>query len=524
MSSRSTVMVKNGLVSSSHELASFWGAEILRSGGSVVDAAITTSALLSVVQNNMCGLGGDMFALVKFDGRVVELNSSGRAAKGATIEYYEKEKFSSIPSRGPLAAVTVPGMVRGWGKLHSRFGSMEFRKLLEPAISYATNGFPITEKYTSSIGASAPSLVGFDQWRRIFLPDGQIPPAGFNLRQKDLASSLMAIAYSGADELYQGALADLLISGIRDQGGVISAEDLKEHESNWIENPLSIDYRGTKIYETSPNSQAATVLLWLNMLERFDIPSMKLRSREFRELMFDTCFRALGQRAKSISDPNFFPLPRDFTSKEFAAAVLEESFLGENIDPGARKSEGDTTYFAVADRDGNCASVIQSNYMGFGSGLVPAGTGIVLQNRGCYFSLDRSHHNALAPGKRTFHTLCASLGEKNGETLFAIGSMGGDVQPQIHVQLMTQILDFGVDLQRAIDERRWIMPATIYETPSKICVEGGDIFPSKKWRNMEVVSLGGRSSLCGHSQAIYRTAEGLFGGADPRGDGAAVGF
>jgi gamma-glutamyltranspeptidase len=514
-------MVKRGIVSSSHELASFWGAQCLRAGGNVVDAAIVTSAVLSVVQNNMCGLGGDMFTLVKMNGQVTELNSSGRAADSATIEFYEQQNHSHIPARGPLAAVTVPGMVRGWGKLHSRFGSMEFPKLLEPAITYAEGGFPITEKYAGSIRDSVSTLGEFKEWREIFLPGTAIPNVGHNLIQRDLARSLRAIASFGPDELYEGDLARLLTSGIEEQGGLITENDLKHHESDWVERPLSIDYRGIKIYETSPNSQAATVLLWLNMLERFDLRGMKLNSEQFREVMFDTCVRAYAERGKSIGDPKFLQLFPKFTSKEFASEVLEISPPNAKADHGYQSIDGDTTYFAVGDKDGNCVSVIQSNYMGFGSGLVPRGTGIVLHNRGCYFSLDRNHHNALAPRKRTFHTLCASLGEKDGETLFVLGSMGGDVQPQIHVQLMTQILDFGVDLQRAIDEPRWIIPMTIYEKPSKIWSERK---ASGNWNGLDIASLGGPSSLCGHAQAIYRTTEGLFGAADPRGDGASVGF
>ncbi len=520
-------MVKKGIVSSSHELASFWGAKCLHDGGNVVDAAIATSAVLSVVQNNMCGLGGDMFALVKFDGRVVELNSSGRAAGLASIEFYEKRGFSQIPPRGPLGAVTVPGMVRGWGELSNRFGTKELKELLQPATGYAEGGFPITEKYAESIRESVPLLGQFEGWREIFLPQGQVPHPGFNLKQRDLAKSLRAIALSGVDEFYEGELSRLIADEITKQGGLITQEDLRKHESNWNERPLSTDYRGVRIYETSPNSQAATVLLWLNMLERSQISEMGLESDEFMNLMFDTCIRAYKERAKSIADPAAFPLPSDFTSKKFAEEILSRKVPTPStrvVKPA--RIDGDTTYFAIADSEGNCVSVIQSNYMGFGSGVVPAGTGVVVHNRGCYFTLDPSHHNSLAPNKRTFHTLCASLGEKDGETLFAIGSMGGDVQPQIHVQLMTQVLDFHVDLQQAIDRPRWIIPMTIYESPSKLCTEFDPSLAERPASSNElgIVSLNGRSPECGHAQAIYRTAEGLFGAADPRGDGASVGF
>jgi gamma-glutamyltranspeptidase len=516
-------MCKKGIVASSHQLASFWGAWCLEHEGNVVDAALTTSAILSVVQNNMCGLGGDLFALVKLNGHVVELNASGKAAELATIELYEKRGYSQIPSRGPLAANTVPGMVRGWGDLHSKFCTKDWGELLSPSISYAEEGFPITEKYISSVRESSPDLGQFRGWREIFLPNGELPERGFSLKQKDLARSLKAIAASGADDYYEGGLSELLVSGVEEQGGIITREDLRNQKSVWNDRPISTTYRGAKIYETSPNSQAATVLLWLNMLEHFSGSEFRLNSKAFESVMIETCLRAYEQRAKSIADPERLPLPADFLTKRFAASLLSKSAV-TSTNSWVKKPQGDTTYFAVADSEGNCVSVIQSNYMGFGSGLVPRQTGIVLHDRGCYFSLDRSHHNSLAPRKRTFHTLCASLGERDGETLFAIGSMGGDVQPQIQAQLMTQVLDFNVDLQRAVDRPRWIIPMTIYEPPSVIYSEPGALGSSGPYAGLGVVPLEGLSSMCGHAQVVYRTKAGLFGAADPRGDGAAVGF
>jgi gamma-glutamyltranspeptidase len=522
LSSRSTVMARKGMVSSSHELASFWGANVLLKGGNVVDAAIATSAVLSVVQNNMCGLGGDLFALLKVNGKVVELNSSGRAAELAAIDFYEKKGFSHIPTSGPLSANTVPGMVRGWGEL-SKLGTMEINELLQPAINYAEDGFPITEKYVQSIRNSEQSLGAFDEWDKIFLPKGRVPDPGIVFKQKDLAASLRTIAKLGADDFYEGELSKKITDGVAQQEGIISSEDLRNHESNWNDNPLSTNYRGVKVYETSPNSQAATVLLWLNMLESFELDKMELGSDKYDKIMLDTCLKAYAQRAKSIADPQFFPLKPGFTSKKFAEELLNSNETDQFPGSKATRADGDTTYFAVADSEGNCLSVIQSNYMGFGSGLVPEGTGIVLHNRGCYFSLDRSHHNSIAPGKRTFHTLCASIGEKDDEMLFAIGSMGGDVQPQIHAQLMTQIIDFKEDLQHAIDRPRWVVPMTIYESPSKIYTE---FEPSRSLRTngLEVIQSNCLSSLFGHAQAIYRKENGLFGAADPRGDGASVGF
>lgn len=524
-STRSTVTGRKGVVSSSHELASFWGARTLLEGGNVVDAAIATSAILAVVQNNMCGLGGDLFALVKLKGRIRDLNGSGRAASSATIDFYKSRGYSEIPSRGPLAALTVPGLVHAWGEL-SKFCTMELKDLLAPAIDYAHNGFAITDKYAGSIRASAQFLEESLGWRKIFMPSGAVPKAGYVLKQKDLAGSLRAIAEEGTEDFYNGDLAKKIASGIQEEGGVIALEDLKRHSSTWNENPISTDYRGVKVYETAPNSQAATVLLWLNMLEHFDLKSVGYGTEKLREILLDTCIKAYEERARAIGDPITWPLPPDFTSKKYAAQVLAserlDAFTSENTN--ATKAKGDTTYFCVADSEGNCLSVIQSNYMGFGSGLVPDGTGIVLHDRGCYFSLDRYHHNALAPGKRTFHTLCASMGERsNGETLFAIGSMGGDVQPQIHIQLMTQLLDFERDIQLSIDSPRWIVPITIYEKAAHIYTEF-EAPATTRFHGLSFSSLGGYSSLTGHAQAILRTDDALFGAADHRGDGASVGF
>lgn len=516
-------MVNNGLVSSSHELASFWGANALMKGGNVVDAAITTSSVLCVVQNNLCGLGGDLFALMKIGGRLMELNESGRAAQAATIDYYKSRGLAEIPKRGPLAAPTVPGLVHAWGEL-SRYATMELKELLRPAIKYAEDGFPLTEKYVTSIQEVASVLGPYNGWNEIFMPGGQVPSPGFVLKQRDLARSLKSIAESGTESFYNGELAQKIISGIKEQGGLIDSEDLQNHKATWGA-PISTDYRETKIYETSPNSQAATVLLWLNMLEQYDLPKYQLGSEEIDEILIDTCLKAYEQRSRSIADPAFHPLPSNFISKEYAHKVLNSeigNYMREEKEPAIA---GDTTYFAVGDASGNAMSVIQSNFMGFGSGLFPKGTGFGLHNRGSYFSLNPSHHNSLAPGKRTFHTLCASLAERDGKTLFSLGSMGGDIQPQIHVQLMTKILDFGMDLQRAIDSPRWIIPFTIYDSPSHIYFEGEPIqSKTKNAKGLNVARFDKLSSLAGHAQVVFFSENGLHGAADPRGDGASVGF
>ena len=514
------MIAKNGMVASAHQLASACGASTLSKGGNVVDAAIATSAALCVVQNNSCGLGGDTFVLLKFEGKVMELNGSGRAAEAATIDFFENGGYSSIPEKGPLSCLTVPGLVHAWGEL-TRYASMDLSDLLDPAIKFAERGVPLNKKYVESISASIKSLGAYDNWRKLFTPDGKVPEPGFILKQKELAESLKLIASKGVQTFYNGELAEKISRGVKEAGGLLDSEDLKNHASTW-NNPISTDYRGTKIYETSPNSQAATVLLWLNMLERYDLSEIANKQDEVQGLLVETCLKAYAERAKWIADPSFVPFPSEFVSKEHAMEVLDstENWSRSKIPSDDR---GDTTYFAVADRDGNCVSMIQSNYMGFGSGIVPRGTGLVLHNRGTYFSLDRSHHNSLAPMKRTFHTLCASLGDRSGETLFALGTMGGDIQPQVQVQLLTKVLDFGVDLQKAISAPRWIMPSTIYEQQSTIFFEKGLVPSQRIPGHLKIKQLGGLSSLAGHANAVYFAREGIFGAADPRCDGAAVG-
>ena len=531
MATRATVVARKGLVASSHQLASFWGAKTLSDGGNVVDAAIATSAMLCVTQNNMCGLGGDLFSIVKFGGKIYYLNGSGRASENATIKFYrEEKKLGKIPERGPLAAPTVPGIVHAWGELHSKFGTIELKKLLEPAIFYAESGVPLTVNYVDSIRAAIPFLGGFSGWAEIFLPNGSVPAPGTLFKQKDLASSLKSIANEGVQTFYSGELAERIVKGVSEQGGLFTGSDFSKHTSTWAD-PLKTEYRGTTVYETAPNSQAATALLWLNMLEEYDLSKYRMDSPELFEIFLDTCLKSYAERAKHIADPAYHELPKEFTSKDFASKVARSSKGFESLRPNPTGGSGDTTYFTVGNSDGDCLSVIQSNFMGFGSGLVPKGTGLVLHNRGCYFTLDEKHHNALNPGKRTFHTLCASLGEtQSGRTKFTIGTMGGDVQPQVHVQLMTKVLDFGMDLQAAIDAPRFIVPFSIYESPSKVYFEPGmeTLVPAAR----KIVETAGlsfelfdtRSSLTGHAQAILFGEGTLQGAADPRGDGSAVGF
>jgi len=518
MRTRPNAISSKGMVASSSIQASIIGSRVLEKGGNVVDAAIATSAALAVTQNNLCGLGGDMFALVRMEGKgIVDVNGSGRSGSRATIDLYESKGMKDMPQRGEYSAVTVPGLVRGWETIHSKFGSMEFRELLIPAMELASNGFPVTHNYSSSIAISSRHLAQYN-WRDLFMPDGKVPEPGEIFRQKDLASTLGEIASDGPSSFYDGHLQEKIISGLEKHETLIDTDDFIKHRTT-IGNPLSTEFAGTRIYETSPNSQGATVLLWLNILKEMQDDPSRISMDE----IVKSGLVAYGERAKWITDPDFRAIPSSFLSPSFARDLLEQD--AGRPSGNAVSDRGDTTYFTVADTDGNAVSMIQSNYMGFGSGIVPEGTGFVMQNRGAYFTLNREHHNALAPRKRTFHTLCASMGERDGGLAFSLGTMGGDIQPQIHVQIMKNILIDHMDMQLALDAPRWAIPYTIYENPSSIIFEHymDDEKVMVLKRIMNALSINGLSSQFGHAQGIMSVGDGvIMGGADPRGDGVAI--
>ncbi|MEM3638133.1 MAG: gamma-glutamyltransferase family protein [Conexivisphaerales archaeon] len=518
---RAPTVATKGVVATSHQLASFAGASILKQGGNAVDASIATSAVLCVTQNNLCGLGGDAFALVRMANRVIGINGSGRAGRNASTSYFSSRGYQKIPERGPLSAITVPGLVSAWGELYKRYASMELKELLEPAIRYASEGFPITPNYSESIRRSISVFSEFKEWCKVFLPEGRVPEAGFLFRQPDLASSLRLIVEEGCESMYKGRLSELMVRGIEKEGGLLVEEDFAEHSSIWCE-PVSTSYRGINVYETPPNSQGAVVLLWLNLLEQYDLA--KIPQSDALKIFAETYKVVNMERSTKVGDPEYLSLPSDFTSKEYAQRIYRTDSTSKT--GNISTDEGDTTYFCVADSEGNCVSMIQSNYMGFGSGLVPEGTGIVMQNRGCYFTLDKDHHNCLEPGKRTFHTLCASMAEMDGEAKFCLGSMGGDIQPQIHVQLITNLIDKGLDIQSSIDRPRWSIPGTIYEEPSSLVIEPGlvEIPEGYEISGLKLKPAQRQSASMGHAQGIVFLKEGLMAGADPRGDGAAVGF
>ncbi|MGC8644805.1 MAG: gamma-glutamyltransferase family protein [Thermoplasmata archaeon] len=518
MRTRPNSFSTKGVVASSSLLASVAGAKVLENGGNVFDASLATSAVLTVTQNNLCGLGGDMFALLRSEGgTIVDVNGSGRAFSGASIQFFRERGLDSIPPRGPYSALTVPGLVSGWIEIHKRC-SMELKDLLLPAFTLANDGFPVTHNYSESVEISAKYLAGFEEWRNTFYRDSKPPSPGSVFRQPALANTLRLLMEEGLDSFYRGYVADKILAGLEGLDVPIYLEDLRKHNAT-LEKPLSTQFFGHTFYETAPNSQGATAILWANMIEEFF--QEKGRMPDDSE-MIKLGILAYGERDAHITDPLFHPLPSDFTTKNFARKLLtrELDFSASRTGTGG----GDTTYFAVADREGNSVSMIQSNYMGFGSGIMPRGMGFVLQNRGSYFTLKEGHHNSISPNKRTFHTLCAAILEKDGRFEASFGTMGGDIQPQIHIQMLMSLVDRLEDPQSVLDRPRWAFPYTIYDKPSRIICESEDLRNSLSGKMKQLQCLNqGFSSEFGHAQIVTLLPNGVVAGAaDPRGDGVAI--
>ncbi len=523
------LLASEGLVASAHPLASLTGVRIMQEGGNAFDAAIAVNAVLNVTQPHMCGVGGDIFYLIysPSEGKVRFLNGSGRASRGASIDYYLARGLKRIPLYCELSCITVCGCVSGWEALHKRYCTMSLAHLLSPAIKYALEGIPVSIGLAEAIEHASRVKMN-PAWAKIYMPNGRAPRQGEMLKQEDLGRTLRVIADGGADAFY-GTLAE----GVAEHEPEIplSEEDFRVHTSDWGE-PISTLYRGYTVYETPPNTQAISTLIALNILEGFGLEQMPHLSVESIHVMVEAIRLAYEDRARYVADPVFVDIPiSSLLSKGHA-----DELRGRMDQKSARNypsifsgSSGDTTYFAVVDKERNCVSCVQSLYHPFGSGVVVEGTGVVLHNRGSYFTLDRSHHNRLEPRKRPFHTLCASLVFRETEPYMVLGCMGGDAQPQTHTQIITSVVDYHLNIQEAIYAPRWVLPGTIYEGQGMLLLEGR--LPDKTVEGLR--SLGHRvrleepfSSLMGHAQAVVVEDGGrtLCGAADPRGDGLPIGY
>lgn len=525
---------RNGLVVSPHRLASIEGLKVLKGGGNAVDAAIATNMVLAVVYPHMCGLGGDAFLLIYDAGedRVFGLNASGRAPYAAKRNLFRSMGFSSIPVRGMLP-VTVPGVVDGWCTAIERFGTKTLSELIQPAIEYAERGAPITDKFYWFINSNIDVLTSSPKLAEMYIRGGRIIKPGEVLVQKELAATLRKLAEGGRDEFYKGELAESIVKFSEENGGLITRKDLKDHKSNWVE-PIKTHYRSYEVYAFPPNSQGVTTLIELNIIEGFELSQYGWQNPETIHLMVEAKKCAFKVRDQYVTDPEFVEIPLDkILSKEYASQ-LRENIKYERAEPCNQyknAGEGDTVYLAVVDKEGNAVSLIQSIYYPFGSGVVVGDTGIILQNRGAYFSLDDKHLNRLEPHKRTLHTLSPLMIFKDQKPFLVMGTMGGDGQPQTHMQVISNTIDFGMDVQESIEAPRWISESfkTDHRFVDILIMERR--FPQKVVAKLE--SMGHRvsyveewSQIMGHAQAIMiKKEEGaMYGGADPRGDSAAFGW
>ncbi len=519
---RSAVRAMNGMVSTSQPLASAAGLRILQQGGNAVDAAVAAAAVLTVVEPMMVGAGGDLFAIV-WDAKKKELkglNASGRSPKAASIEEYKKRGMTKMPQNG-IHTVTVPGAVDGWAKLLERYGTMKLSQVLQPAIEYAERGFPVTDV----IGADWQTGLNFKNnadFAATYLPGGKPPAVGEIFVNKQLAATYRKIAAGGPDTFYRGEIAQKIVKFAQSQGGLHTMEDFAKQTSNWVD-PLSTTYRGTTVYEIPPNTQGMVALEMLNILEGFDLKSMKHNSAEYLHLLVEAKKLAFLDRARHIADPAFYQTPVDkLLSKEYAAELrkrIDPNRVASDTAGGPRGGE-DTTYLTVVDKDRNVVSFIQSIFSAFGSGLSAGDTGILLHNRGAGFSFDPESPNRLEGGKRPFHTIIPAMAFRDGTPWLSFGVMGGDMQTQGHVQVLLNMMEFGMDVQQAGEQPRF------RHLESGLALESGVGPEVRKALEAKGHRLTIAPGTFGGYQAIMIDPKtgALSAGSDPRKDGAAMGW
>ena len=533
---RSVVMARNGIIATSQPLASAAGLAVLQQGGNAIDAAVTAAAVLSVVEPTMNGIGGDLFALV-YDPKtksVRALNASGRAPAAATVEEFKRRGLASIPYRGELS-VSVPGVVDGWSELLAKHGTLTLAKALEPAIRYARGGYAVSEIIATQWKEQEETLAKDPAAAATFLINGRAPKTGDIFRNEKLAASLELISRGGRDAFYRGAIAKAIGADMRARNGLLTDADLAAHKSDWTE-PLSTAYRGFDVLEFPPNTQGVVALEMLNILEGFDLKALGHNTGAYLHLLVEAKKIAFADRDAWLADPAATPPAalRRMLSKEYAATRRKEidpERAGREYKPlaidGASpageehpQAHGDTIYLTAADKDGNVISLIQSIYESFGAGIVAGDTGITLHNRGSLFSLRAGHPNLLAPGKRPFHTLVPAMVMKDGRLWLSFGVMGGDMQPQGHVQVLLNLIDFGMNVQEAGEAPRFRHTANGLALESAISPEARFGLDTRGHRIVSGVGVFG-----GFQGILIDPRTGvMMGGSDPRKDGLAIGW
>ena len=530
-SQRSMVLGRGGMVCTSQPLASAAGVEMLRRGGNAVDAAVGAAAVLGVVEPFSTGIGGDCFMLIwsATEGRLVGLNGSGRSPAGLSLDTLRDRGLNDMPVHGMLP-VTIPGAVDAWYEALRRFGSLPLREVLAPAIAYARDGFAVSE----IIAHQWNLIVRFGVLQhpdavRTFTTDGRAPRLGEWFRVPALARSMERIADGGADAFYRGEIAAQIVAFSRANGGVHSLADFAEHRSTWIDDPISTEYRGYQLYEMPPNGQGLTALIALNVLENFDMASYAVGSTQSVHLRIEAVKLAFADRNRYIADPEHAVVPTgELLSKDYAhgrAALISLQKALKRPAPGKVKLGNDTVYLTAADSSGNIVSLINSLFMPFGSGMVAGDTGIVLQNRGFGFVVDPQHPNCLRPRKRPFHTIIPAMLCHDGRPIVSFGVMGGDVQPQGHVQVVSNLVDYHLNIQEALD-----YPRFHYLDADRVALETEDGMLHSELARLGHDVLGGEAALArggfggGQGIMVDPVTGCLWGGSDHRKDGSAVGF
>ena len=533
---RSEVIGQQGMVASSQPLATQIGLDILKKGGSAVDAAIAVNAALGLMEPTGSGVGGDLFAIVyeAKTGKLYGLNASGRSPKSLTLDYFKAKGLKAIPPLGPLP-VSVPGCVDGWIELNKRFGKLSMEQLLAPAISYADNGFPMSEQVAYYVGRSVASMGSrFPNVLETYTVDGKnAPQKGDIFKNPMLANTYRKIAKGGRDAFYTGETAHTIADFIKSQGGFLSYDDLASHHSEWVE-PVSTNYRGYDVWELPPNGQGIAALEMLNILEGYNFSEIPYGSSKHIHLFTEAKQLAFEDRAKYYADMQFAKVPvQQLISKKYAderRKLINENKAG--IYKAGDPMEGGTVYLTTADSEGNMVSLIQSNYRGMGSGMVPPGLGFMLQDRGELFNLNADHANAFAPGKRPFHTIIPCFITKNSVPFVSFGVMGGDFQPMGHVQIVMNLIDFGMNLQEAGDAPRMSHDGGSDPTGAgnpgrgEIQLESGFDYQAIR----ELMQMGHKVGFTfgdyGGYQAIMYDAKRkiYFGASESRKDGQAAGY
>ncbi len=532
---RSEVIAQHGMAATSQPLATQVALDILKAGGSAVDAAIAANAVLGLVEPTGNGIGGDIFAIV-WDAKTQKLyglNGSGRSPHSLTLDHFRKNNITRIPALGPLP-VSVPGCVDGWFELHRKFGKLPMEKILQPAIGYARNGFPVSELVAYYWQSNSRSLKQFPGFEEIFMPGGKAPSTGEIFKNPFLAATLEKIAAGGRDVYYRGEIARKIVDYMQKNGGFMEMRDFEEHTSEWVE-PVAVNYRGYDVWELPPNGQGIAALQMLNIMENYDIAGMGFGSADYIHVFTEAKKLAFEDRARFYADPAFSKIPLDgLLSEAYAkerAALINPDRAARRVAPGIPE-QPNTIYLTTADGEGNMVSLIQSNYRGMGSGMTPGQLGFVLQDRGEMFTLEEGHPNGYEPHKRPFHTIIPGFVTKDGQPFLSFGVMGGAMQPQGHVQIICNIIDFGMNTQEAGDAPRLQHLGSSEPTGEKM--EDGGVLTMESgfdWETIRTLMRKGHTiqyDLGGYGgyQAIrYDPVNKVyFGASESRKDGQAAGY